>query len=60
MVTRRLLWQIQLTVLACILDSLAAVWLVSWAAGWPVNASLVAVLSGALSAAAIGAQLEAR
>ena len=57
MLTTRLLCQISLTVLACIADSLAAVWLVSWAAGFPMNASVVAVLSGALSSAAIAAEL---
>ncbi len=60
MVTRALLWQIPLTVLACIAGSLVAVWVVSQAMGFGMNASVVAVLSGVLSAAAIAVELRSK
>lgn len=49
----RLLWQVPLTVLTCVISSLAAVWAVSRAMGLTMDLPLVAVLSAALSAAVI-------
>ena len=57
---RQLLWQIPLTVLACVAGSLVIVWAVSGATGVTMNASLVALLSAVLSAAAIAAELRGR
>lgn len=57
MTYRALLWQVPLTILACILGSLTVVWGVSFAFGFAMNASLVAALSGVLSAAAIARDL---
>lgn len=54
--SKQLLWQIPLTVFACISGSLVAVWAVSRALGFEMNPSLVAVLSAMLSAAAIAAE----
>lgn len=56
----RLVWQIPLTVLACVAGSLVVVWAVSAALGVPTNPSLVAVLSAVLSAAAIAAELRGK
>jgi hypothetical protein len=55
-----LLWQIPLTVLACVTGSLVIVWAVSRAMGFSMNPSLVAVLSAVLSAAAIAAELRGK
>lgn len=57
---RSRLWQIPLTILACIAGSLAVVWLVSQVMGFRMNASVVAVLSAVLSAAAIAIELRRR
>jgi hypothetical protein len=57
MLTRRLFWQIPLTVLVCIAGSLAAAWLVSQALGFSTNVRLVVMLSAVLSAVAIGVEL---
>ena len=54
---RSRLWQIPLTILACIVGSLAVVWLVSQVMGFRMNASVVAVLSAVLCAAAIAIEL---
>lgn len=54
---RSRLWQIHLTILACIVGSLAVVWLVSQVMGFRMNASVVAVLSAVLCAAAIAIEL---
>jgi hypothetical protein len=55
-----LLWQIPLTVLACVAGSLVIVWAVSGAMGVTMNPSLVAVLSAVLSAAAIAVELRGK
>jgi hypothetical protein len=52
-----LLWQIPLTVMACVAGSLITAWAVSAAMGFTMNPSLVAALSAALSAAAIALEL---
>ena len=54
------LWQIPLTVLACVAGSLVIVWAVSAVAGFIMNPSLVAVLSAVLSAAAIAVELRGK
>jgi hypothetical protein len=51
------IWQIPVTVLACIAGSLVIVWAVSRAMGFTMNPPLVAVLSAVLSAAAIAVEL---
>jgi hypothetical protein len=53
----QLLWQVPLTILACVAGSLVIVWLVSGAMGFTMNVSLIAALSAALSAAAIAIEL---
>lgn len=58
--TRQLLWQIPLTVLACVAGSLVIVWAVSSVAGFTMNASLVAVLSVVASAAAIAVEVRGK
>jgi hypothetical protein len=57
LVPKALFWQIPLIVVVCIAGSLAAVWVVSQAMGFSMNASVVAVLSAVLSAAAIALDL---
>jgi len=57
---RRSLWQIPLTVLACVAGSVVIVWMVSAAMNLTMDASLVAVLSAVLSAVAIAAELRGR
>lgn len=51
-----LLWQVPLTILACIAGSLVVVWVVSRAMNFTMNISLIAVLSAVLSAAAIAVE----
>jgi hypothetical protein len=53
----QLLWQIPLTMLACVAGSLVIVWAVSRVMGFAMNPSLVAVLSAVLSGAAIAVEL---
>jgi hypothetical protein len=53
----KLFWQVPLTMLACVLGSLAGVWVLSRLTGFTMNASLVAVLSAVVSAAAIAIEL---
>ena len=62
MVTRagRSLWQIPLTVLACVASSLVIVWAISRAMGFTMNPSVVVVLSAVLSAGAIAAELRGK
>jgi hypothetical protein len=55
--TRQLLWQVPLAVGASVFGSLVVVWAISQAMGFHFNPSLVAALSGALSAAAIAVEL---
>jgi hypothetical protein len=58
--TRQLLWRVPLTVSASVVGSLAVVWAISQAMGFHFNPSLVAALSGALSAAAIAVELRSQ
>lgn len=58
--TGQLLWQIPLTVLACVAGSLVLVWAVSRAIGFTMDPSLVTVLSAVLSAAAIAVELRSK
>jgi hypothetical protein len=53
----QLLWQIPLTVLACISGSVVIAWAVSRVMGFTMNASVVVLLSAVLSAAAIAVEL---
>jgi hypothetical protein len=55
-----LLWQIPLTIMACVAGSLVIVWTVSRVMGFAMNPSLVAVLSVVLSGAAIAAELRGK
>jgi hypothetical protein len=57
---KQLLWQIPLTMLACVAASLVIVWAVSRAMGFTMNPSLVAVLSAVLSGAAIAVELRGK
>lgn len=57
---RQLLWQIPLTLLACVVGSLVIVWALSGAMGVPMNVSSVTVLSAALGAAAIVFELRGK
>jgi hypothetical protein len=54
---RRWLWEIPLTVLVGVVGSLVAAAAVSRVAGFAMNPSVVAVLSGVLTSAAIAADL---
>ena len=54
------LWQIPLTVLACVAGSLVIVWAVSTVAGFTMNPSLVAVLSAVTSAVAIAVEVRGK
>jgi hypothetical protein len=54
------LWQIPLTVLACVAGSLVIVWAVSTVAGFTMNPSLVAVLSAVASAVAIAVEVRGK
>ena len=56
----RWLWQIPLTVLACVAGSLVIVWAVSTVAGFIMNPSLVAVLSAVASAVAIAVEVRGK
>ena len=56
----RLLWQVLLTILACVASSLVAVWAVSQAMGFTMDISLIATLSAALSAAVIAIELRGK
>ena len=58
--TGRWLWQIPLTVVACVAGSLVIVWAVSSVAGFAMNASLVAILSAVASAAAIAVEVRSK
>jgi hypothetical protein len=58
--TGRLLWQVPVTILACVAGSLVVVWVVSRAMGFTMNISLIAALSAALSAAAITTELRGK
>ena len=58
--TGQLLWQIPLTVLACVVGSLIIVWAIGSVMGFTVNPSLVAVLSAVTSAAAIASELRSK
>ena len=58
--TGRWLWQIPLTVLACVAGSLVIVWAVSTVAGFTMNPSLVAVLSAVTSAVAIAVEVQGK
>jgi ABC-type uncharacterized transport system permease subunit len=57
---RQLLWQIPLTILACVAGSLVVVWCVSRVFDFAMNPSLVVVLSAVLSAATIAVELRAK
>ncbi len=57
---QKLLWQIPLTILVCVVASLGGVWLVSRALGFDMNPSVVAILSAVLSAVAIGQELRSK
>lgn len=52
-----LLWQFPLTVLVCVVSSLAGAWAVSRLLGFDMNASVVASLSAVLSSAFIARDL---
>ena len=54
------LWQIPLTVLACVAGSLVIVRAVSTVAGFTMNPSLVAVLSAVASAVAIAVEVRGK
>ncbi|MBI4886511.1 MAG: hypothetical protein HY824_05430 [Acidobacteria bacterium] len=54
-----LLWQFPLTVLACVVSSLAGAWAVSRLLDFAMNASAVAALSAVLSSAFIARDLRA-
>jgi hypothetical protein len=54
------LWQIPLTVLACVAGSSVSVWAVSTVAGFTMNPSLVAVLSAVASAVAIAVEVRGK
>jgi hypothetical protein len=54
------LWQIPLTVLACVAGSLVIVWAASTVAGFTMNPSLVAVLSAVASAFAIAVEVRGK
>ena len=56
----RLLWQVLLTILACVASSLVAVWAVSQEMGFTMDISLIATLSAALSAAVIAIELRGK
>jgi hypothetical protein len=58
--SRSLLWQIPLTILACVAGTLVVVWAISEAAGFTFHASRIAALSAVLSGAAIARELRAR
>ena len=58
--TGRWLWQIPLTVLACVAGSLVIVWVVSSVAGFATDASIVAILSAITSAAAIAVEVRSK
>jgi hypothetical protein len=59
-ISGRLLWQIALTIPACVAGSLLVVWVVSRAMGFAMNVSMIAALSAALSAAAIAIELRGK
>jgi hypothetical protein len=55
-----MIWQVPLTVLACVAGTLLAVLVLSQVAGFSVNLSRIAALSAVLSGAAIARELRAR
>ncbi len=57
---RQLIWQIPLTLLACIAGSLVVVRAVSRGMGFTMNPSLVGALSAVLAASAMAAELRGR
>jgi uncharacterized integral membrane protein len=57
---RSLLWQVPLTMLACVVGSLVAVWALSQLAGFSMHPSRIAALSAVLSGVAIARELRAQ
>ncbi|MBM3907477.1 MAG: hypothetical protein FJ363_05255 [Gemmatimonadetes bacterium] len=58
--SRSFLWQIPLTMLACVAGTLLAVWAISELAGFAMHTSRIAAISAVLAGAAIARHERAR